>query len=37
MLPIIIDLYMGLNVYCHQKQQAYLNIYLLGAQSEPVL
>lgn len=28
---------LSLSVYCHQKQQGYLNVYLLGAQSEPVL
>lgn len=37
MLPVIIDPYRTLSVYCHIKQQGYLNIYLLGAQSEPVL
>lgn len=26
-----------LSVYCHQKKREYLNVYLLGTQSEPVL
>lgn len=34
---MIIDLYTSLSVCCHQKKWGYFNVYLLGAQSEPVL